>query len=364
MNTKKQGVLPSQDINMLVEKGSITSLSKRNLSGQIQPSSLDLTLGVKAWRIRASFLPGRNFTVEERLKTVSMHELNLNSDTVFEKGCIYIVKLNEGLNLNKDIYGTANAKSSSGRIDLFTRLLSNFSDEFDNVRHGYSGPLYAEIHPKSFSVVLREGIALNQVRFKKGKVIISDANLIKLQHSHKLVNTTPDINNGLGFSINLRNLENDLVGFKARTNAPIINLSKINYYKPEDFWEEIRSKDASLILNPNDFYILSSRESVNIPPDYAAEMLPYSAKIGEFRVHYAGFFDPGFGSSNEGESKAVLEVRCHEAPFILEHGQQVGRLIFEKMLTRPKIIYGKTIHSNYQGQKLKLSKHFKEPIPT
>ena len=364
MDTKNQGVLPSQDISSLIDEGSITSLSKINLGGQIQPSSLDLTLGAKAWRIRASFLPGRNFTVEERLKTVSMHELNLNRDTVFEKGCIYIVKLNEGLNLNKDIYGTANAKSSSGRIDLFTRLLSNFSDEFDNVRHGYTGPLYAEIHPKSFSVVLRKGIALNQVRFKKGKVIISDANLIKLQHSHKLVNRTPDINNGLGFSINLKNLKDDLVGYKARTNAPIINLSKINYYQPEDFWEEIRSKDASLILNPNDFYILSSRESVNIPPDYAAEMLPYSAKIGEFRVHYAGFFDPGFGLSKEGESKAVLEVRCHEAPFILEHGQPVGRLIFEKMLTRPKIIYGKTIHSNYQGQKLKLSKHFKEPTPT
>ncbi len=356
---KNEGVLPSQDILKLIDDKSISGLGRGISRTQIQPSSLDLTVGEKAWRIRASFLPGKNCTIEERLETVSMHEFSLESETVFEKGCIYIIKLNETLNLEENIYGTANAKSSSGRIDLFTRLLSNFSEEFDNVQAGYTGPLYAEIHPKSFSIALRTGISLNQIRFKRGTVKISDSELLKLQESHKLVNTTPNIKDGLGFSVNLINLDSEVFGYKAKTNTPIINLSKVNHYEPKDFWEELSSKNESLILNPNDFYILSSRESVSIPIGYAAEMLPFLAKIGEFRVHYAGFFDPGFGAEKDAESKAVLEVRCHEAPFILEHGQPVGRLIFEKMLDEPQITYGKKIKSNYQGQKLKLSKHFK-----
>lgn len=359
-----EGVLPSQEILRLIDESKINCSNNKINPTQVQPSSLDLTLGEKAWRIRASFLPGRHSTVEEKLPDLMMHELNLSYETVFEKGCLYIVKLNESLNLNKNIYGNSNAKSSSGRIDLFTRLLSDFSDEFDTIQTGYNGNLYAEVQPKSFSVILQRGISLIQIRFKIGNVKVSDADLLKLQNLHNLVDCDPNINDGLGFSINLENLENDLVGYRAKANTPLINLSKLNHYKAYDFWEEIKPIDASLILNPYDFYILSSREAVRIPIGYAAEMLPYLAKVGEFRVHYAGFFDPGFGTNDKVKSRAVLEVRCHETPFRLEHGQPVGRLIFEKMLILPDLVYGEGINSNYQGQKLRLSKHFKEENPT
>ena len=354
-----EGVLPSQDIQKLIQNKKVGSLHYEISKSQIQPSSLDLTLGEKAWRIRASFLPGENNTVEDKLKTVAMYELNLNLNTVLEKGSIYIIKLNETLRLPENLDGSANAKSSSGRVDLFTRLLSDYSDEFDTVKAGYDGHLYAEVQSKSFSVEVQKGLSLNQIRFKKGKVNISDIDLRDLHFQHSLIDTEPNIKNGLGFSINLINSKSGLVGYKAKTNAPVINLSEINYYEPSEYWEEIKQNGNSLILNPNDFYILSSREAVKIPLGYAAEMLPYLAKIGEFRVHYAGFFDPGFGVGGSFASKAVLEVRCHEAPFKLEHGQQVGRLIFERMLYEPDISYGTQIKSNYQGQSLKLSKHFK-----
>ena len=360
MQENVEGVLPSQEIKKLINVKNIKSLDREINVTQIQPSSLDLTLSDKAWRIGASFLPGKNCKVEQILSDVAMYEVGLGRTTVFEKGCLYLVKLNETLNLDSETYGSANAKSSSGRIDLFIRLLSDYSDEFDNIKTGYSGNLYAEIQPKSFSVGVKEGLSLNQIRFKKGDVKLQDSELFELQNLYSLVDTNPDINDGLGFSISLQSFDSDVVGYKARANAPVINLSKIGYYETLDYWEEIRTDNASLILNPNDFYILNSRESVKIPSGYAAEMLPYLAKIGEFRVHYAGFFDPGFGAEKECISKAVLEVRCHEAPFRLEHGQPVGRLIFEKMLCEPEIIYGSGINSNYQGQKLKLSKHFND----
>jgi len=284
MHKDVAGVLPSQEIKNLIHCKNVSSLNKDINIKQVQPSSLDLTLSDRAWRIGASFLPGKNYKVEQVLRDVAIYDVSLAKMTVFEKGCLYLVKLNERLNLDSKTYGSANAKSSSGRIDLFTRLLSDYSDEFDNIKVGYSGNLYAEIQPKSFSVGVKKGLSLNQIRFKQGNVKVQDIELYELQKRYNLVDTYPDINDGLGFSISLKSAGSDLLGYKARANAPVIDLSKTDYYEPIDYWEEIRSKNASLVLNPNDFYILNSRESVKIPelkvvPPISIETIYFISKI-------------------------------------------------------------------------------------
>ena len=342
-------VLPSQGIRDLVHRKQIFS----NLNfekDQIQPSSIDLRLGSKAWRMRASFLPGMKRKVSSCISEFAMQEIDLSKSCILEKGSVYLVKLQETLNLPENIEGIANAKSSTGRLDLFTRLISDYCDKFDRVTKGYSGPLYAEIAPNSFSVLVQQNIKLNQIRFKLNK---------KFNAKDKSINTS--ISNPKIFSINLQNDKNSFIGYRAKSHTNLIDLRKINYYNIDDFWEKIESKNKKIILDPGAFYILSSREYVSVSPNYAAEMAPYLPMIGEFRVHYAGFFDPGFGysSDNTEKSRAVLEVRCHDTPFILEHGQKMGELIFEGMLEQPEVLYGKTIKSNYQGQGLKLSKHFK-----
>ena len=337
------GVLPNQEIEKLIEVGSIISDVPIDPE-QIQPASLDLRLSGKAFRIRASFLPGSREKVEDRLKSLKMHEIDLIDGAVLEKGCVYLVPLLEELNLSQDIQAAANAKSSTGRLDLLTRVITNSGEEFDRVSSGYCGNLYAEICPRSFSVLVRQGMKLNQIRFRNKNTTLNDEDLTALHAQEKLVPGNAIIDDGLGFSVDL------------------IDLDLIDYYDPAEFWDEIKTSQGEIILDPGAFYILVSRESVHIPPEYAAEMAPYVAMVGEFRVHYAGFFDPGFGHNAAGGSGArgVLEVRCHEAPFVLEHGQVVGRLIYEKMSNRPTKLYGQGVKSNYQGQGLKLSKHFKK----
>ncbi|MCY4445405.1 MAG: 2'-deoxycytidine 5'-triphosphate deaminase, partial [Rhodobacteraceae bacterium] len=241
-----------------------------------------------------------------------------------------------------------------------TRLITDHCTEFDRIKGGYSGPLYAEVCPKSFSVLVQEGISLNQIRFNLGKTQLSQSDFQFLQSHNNYNSATTDFNKGLLFSVDLE-LEGDIVGFRAKAHTGIVDLRKTNYHDHKQFWDPVYAENSELILDPSSFYILTSREEVVIPPGFAAEMEPYLPMVGEFRVHYAGFFDPGFGhgGSHGKGSRGVLEVRCHEVPFLLVHGQNVGRLMFEKMLEPPQTPYGLKSHSNYQGQKLKLSKHFK-----
>ncbi len=362
MAAAAQGVVPSQEIRSMLAQGAIavgTPLSP----GQVQPASLDLRLASRAWRVRASFLSGKGRTVAERLGAFAMHEIDLARGAVLETGCVYVVEIEESLVLPPDIAAAANAKSSTGRLDLLTRLITDRSGEFDRVEHGYAGPLYAEISPLTFSVLVRPGIRLNQIRFRRGHAEIADAELRALHAREPLVNGEAVINCGLGFSVDLTPRGADgIVGYRARRHAGLIDLGLVDHYDPAEFWEPVcPGRHGGIILDPGAFYILVSREAVNVPPETAAEMMPYMAVAGEFRVHYAGFFDPGFGHPSTGGSgsRGVLEVRCHEAPFALEHGQMVGRLVYERMAAVPDVLYGAGIGSNYQGQELKLSKHFK-----
>lgn len=371
------GIFPSQRIRELVLNGKISSDSKIEES-QIQPSSIDLRLGPIAYRVQASFLPGKFSTVESKINDLVMTKIDLRKPTAFEKGCVYIVPLLEELSLPEDVWAKANPKSTTGRLDIFTRLICDYGTEFERVPRGYRGRLYAEVVPRTFTVIVVEGIKLNQLRFVKGQgQEATDSQLKKLDSRETLVFETasadfgpsdcaprqPEIDNGLKLSINLRGTKDEaLIGFKARKNSPAVDLQKIAHYDPENFWEPISApKPGNIILNPDDFHILISKEKIRIPPTHAAEMVAYDPSIGEFRIHYAGFFDPGFGygANDINGTCAVLEVRSHEVPFLVEDGQVVGRLIYEQLLEKSDKIYGVNIGSSYQTQGLALSKHFK-----
>ena len=354
------GVLPDAAIRNMIEIGQI----KADLPitpGQIQPASLDLRLGETAYRVRASFLAGKDRRVADRLADFTMHQIDLTGGAVLEKDCVYVVPLLESLCLPKGVSGAASAKSSIGRLDLLTRIITDHGHEFDRIPEGYHGPLYVEICPQSFSVIAETGQMLNQMIFRQGATMIDDAALAALHAKTPIVSGEAVISGGLGFSVDLKPEKGTLVGYRAKPHAGVIDLGKLAHYAPRDFWEEVHTDNGWIILDPGAFYILVSREAIVIPPDHAAEMAPYIAMVGEFRVHYAGFFDPGFGWAEAGGagSRGVLEVRCHEAPFVLEHGQIVGRLVYERMAAVPDALYGQEIASNYQGQGLKLSKHFK-----
>lgn len=356
------GVLPDGAIREMIRKGAI-SADLAVTDAQVQPASLDLRLGATAYRVRASFLAPGGATVADRLAEFEMHRIDLTDGAVLEKGCVYVVPLMERLELPHSTSAVANAKSSTGRLDLLTRTITDGGTEFDRIPAGYAGPLYAEICPRSFSVLVRPGMRLNQIRFRDGHAVLDDAALRALHDQVRLVSEEVMISEGLGFSVDLMPAGTTLVGYRAKPHTGVIDLDKIGHYHPRDYWEEVYSENGRIILDPGAFYILVSREAVTIPPDHAAEMAPYLAMVGEFRVHYAGFFDPGFGWQGAGGegSRGVLEVRCHEAPFALEHGQVVGRLVYEKMAAAPETLYGREIASNYQGQGLKLSKHFRNP---
>ena len=353
------GVLPDHEIEALAKTGAILA-DAPFVAAQVQPASLDLRLGHVAYRVRASFLSGKGRSVAERLAEFEMHRIDLDQGAVLEKGCVYLVPLVEELALPADISAVANAKSSTGRLDLLTRVITDGGTEFDRIAPGYRGPLWAEICPRSFSVLVRPGMRLNQIRFRRGTAVLDDAALEALHAREGLVSGEAVISGGLGFSVDLRPQTGTLVGWRAKPHTGVIDLDRIGHYVPADFWDELHTTDGHLILDPGAFYILVSREAVTIPPAYAAEMAPYLAMVGEFRVHYAGFFDPGFGHAAAGGqgARGVLEVRCHEAPFVLEHGQVVGRLVYERMSAEPARLYGADLASNYQGQGLKLSKHF------
>ena len=362
------GILPYQDIVKLVSGGRINAVSAIE-DAQIQPASLDLRLGTTAWRVRASFLPGKDTPVAAKIERMMMHKIDLTQPTVFEKGCVYIAELMEELRLPADISGKSNPKSSTGRLDIFTRLIADGGTEFESVPEGYRGKLYLEIVPRTFSVLARQGARLNQMRFVRGNPPPSDQKLDELNSMDAIVYSDADtpmtaiVNDGLWISVDLEGDENNgVVGYRTKQHAPLIDLARVNHYDPAEFWEPLKSEaHRSLVLNPDDFYILMSRERIRIPPSFAASMVPYDPSVGEFRIHYAGFFDPGFGYGNNdvNGARAVLEVRSHEVPFLIEHGQGVGRLIYERLLGKPERLYGVNIGSNYQAQGLKLSKQFK-----
>ncbi|SER97059.1 dCTP deaminase [Tranquillimonas rosea] len=355
------GVLPAQTLRRLIADGAIHA-AEPIPQEQVQPASLDLRLGHVAHRVRASFLAGSGSSVADRLADFEMHTVDLSRGAVLEKGCVYLVPLMERLALPAGIEAVANAKSSTGRLDLLTRLVTDDGTEFDRIPEGYDGPLYAEICPRSFSVLVRPGMRLNQLRLRRGDAVLDDAALTALHAREPLVDGAAVIDEGLGFSVDLRPDAGGLVGYRAKPHTGVIDLDRLGAYPIDEFWDEIRTDRGRIILDPGAFYILVSREAVTIPPAYAAEMAPYLAMVGEFRVHYAGFFDPGFGHAAAGGlgARGVLEVRCHEAPFALEHGQVVGRLVYEAMEELPEQLYGREIASNYQGQGLKLAKQFRE----
>ena len=361
-DANRSGVYAAKNYQALVDEGRIT-LGAALTETQVQPASLDLTLGKTAYRMRASFLPGGVRSVEERVRAgLLMHEIDLSKGAVLEKGCVYLVKLRESVRLPPDVTGFANPKSSTGRIDVFTRLVTDFASTFDTVAAGYEGPLYAEISPRTFSILVREGSTLNQLRLRRGQPRLNDDELRDLQARDPVVGGEADIADGVALTVNLEGSQGDLVGFRAKRHSSLIDIDKVGVLDPRDYWEPIPTpRSGAIILDPDEFYILASKEWLRIPPDYAAEMIPFNPLLGEFRVHYAGFFDPGFGCKETGGEggRAVLEVRSHEAPFILEDGQVIGRLIYEKLLERPDRLYGEESGSNYQRQGLKLSKAFK-----
>ncbi|NEW89868.1 2'-deoxycytidine 5'-triphosphate deaminase [Rhodopseudomonas sp. WA056] len=357
------GILPDRMIAAMTESGLILP-EYPFVESQIQPASLDLRLGPIAYRVRASFLPGPDCTVAERIDELKLHEIDLSDGAVLETNCVYIVPLLESLALPRHIVAAANPKSSTGRLDVFTRVIADGTRRFDMIGAGYHGPLYAEISPKTFPVLLREGSRLSQVRFRVGQATLEQDELDALHDAERLVDADDaDLTGGVALSVDLSGENSDgFVGYRAKRHTGVVDIDRRGGYPAGEFWEPIAARpDGTLILDPGEFYILASKEAVQVPPDYAAEMVPFDPLVGEFRVHYAGFFDPGFGYEGAGGSgaRAVLEVRSREVPFILEHGQIVGRLIYEKMLSRPDALYGQRIGSNYQAQGLKLSKHFK-----
>ena len=335
MNQHPPGILPSQSIEALIASGAIAADSAF-LPDQVQPASLDLRLGRYAWRARASFLPGLGRKVEDRLADVAMHRLDLSDGAVLERGCVYIAQVQERVRLPAGVCARANPKSSTGRVDVFVRLLTDHGPAFDDVADGYEGPLFVEISPQTFSVLVRTGTRLNQLRLKRG---------------------TPERRGVTDVGVDLTG---GLVGFRARRHTGVIDLDREDANDPRDFWEPLEARKGELLLDPGEFYILASKQDIEIPVLEAAEMLPIDPSVGEFRVHYAGFFDPGFGTAEAAGagSKGVLEVRSRETPFLLEDGQTVAKLVYEPLSERPSRLYGEG-GSHYQRQGLKLSKHFR-----
>lgn len=374
------GILPCQKIREMLAAGQILPAPMNQIDpDQIQPASIDLRLGEYAYPVDASFLPGRGVKVLEKMEALDASfrrfQIDLRNGAVLEKGRVYVIPLQETINLKSDVAAFANPKSSTGRLDILTRLIADEATRFDQVAEGYEGQLYLEVAPRSFSVVVRTGTRLNQLRFRRTRgenpkpITVADWRALLMEGQIADSTATTEKTGNLPFTIDLKGSgsEDALIGWRAKKHTRRIDL-EFRSYDPFDFWEPIRfRKDSSLILDPDEFYILMTKEAIAVPPEFAAEMLPYDTRAGEFRVHYAGFFDPGFGwdarTRRAGSSRGVLEVRSHEVPFLLEHGQTIGWLRYERMAERPDMLYGNDVASNYQGQQLRLAKQFRPLAP-
>ena len=366
-NQTANGVLPAQKLSELIAGGGIRS-TRATQPEQVQPASIDLRLSRRAYRMQASFLPGARRNIEDRLADLQMGELDLQDGAILERDCVYLAELQEHLALPAGISGKANPKSTTGRLDIFTRLLSDRTDRFNHINDGYRGPLYVEIVPRTFSIVVREGTPLIQLRLYTGDPECSDTELTTLDAKVRLTGeeaagSPSAILGGIQIGIALTNAEdpNAIVAYRAKRNTPLIDLTKIDNYRPEPFWDPIRNPEGNdLILNPGEFYLMKSQERLLVPRDHAAEMVPFDPDVGEFRIHYAGFFDPGFGCTGTRRgTSAVLEVRSHEGALLLEHGQRVGRLVYSRLTETATNAYGKKIGSTYAEQELRLAKQFR-----
>jgi dCTP deaminase len=372
----RPGVLPFQELRAAVGDGWITAPEPIG-DAQIQPASLDLRLGRNAYQLRASFLPAGR-TVENRLAQMDfattdlvLDRFSLEREVTLQRGSVYLVELKEALALPPGVRGRCNPKSTTGRLDIFTRILTDGSPRFDEIRPGYHGPLYLEIAPQSFPVKAVAGQSLNQLRLLCGNPAVSDTRLRELYrecpllHHRKGPLPVSDVvfNDGLGMGIDLSGDDTDeIIGYRAHMNPPAVELARVNHYDPSEFWEPIkRPNRESYILDANRFYILVSKERIRVPPEYAAEMVVYDAGAGEIRTHYAGFFDPGFGFGDGSilGTKVVMEVRAREVPFMVYHGQTLFKVGFERLTSRPERVYGVEIGSSYQQQTLTLSKQFR-----
>ena len=367
--SQETGVLPFQSLHHAVREGWIRSTQHAVEPQQFQPASLDLRLGSIAYRIRSSFLPGHE-NAQKKLDTLTMYDIPLAPSAVLERGHVYLIPLAEELCLPSHIHAKANPKSSTGRLDIFTRVITDAHQRFDDIRPGYCGKLYLEVFSRSFTIKVHQGLSLNQLRLFSGDSTLDDTSLSHLyetipllydEYEQPIPLETVHLDGGLFMGIDTVGGPDEIVGYKAKKNSDIIDLAKITHYDPAAFWEPIHhSPSRPLILEPEDFYILASKEKVCVPPSYAAELVPYDPGSGELRTHYAGFFDPGFGYRNEAHrgTKAVLEVRPHDVPFLVEDGQLFCKLCLERMVAPPHMTYGADLNSHYQFQALTLSKQF------
>ncbi len=363
-------MLPLQQLRGAIAAGWITAPALDIKTAQLQPASLDLRLGRIAYRIRSSFLPGHE-TVAEKLAYLTMYELPLTPAAILERGHVYLIPLIEELTLPHHVYAKTNPKSSTGRLDVFTRVITDANQRFDDIPPGYRGRLYLEIFPRSFTIKVRHGLSLNQLRLFSGAGALDDGDVARLYQTEPLLYGNDDqplplsalhLDGGLFMGVETAGHDGDIIGYKARKNSDIIDLAQVGVYDPAEFWEPIRCvSQRPLILEPEEFYILASKEKVRVPPDYAAELMAYDAGSGELRTHYAGFFDPGFGCSSGARqgAKAVLEVRPHDVPFLIEDGQLFCKLCLERTTETPETMYGERLASHYQGQALKLGKQFR-----
>ena len=399
LHLRTKGVLPIQKLKLLSETGVISSDDAHPiLEDQYQPNSIDLRLGDVAYRVRSSFLP-ENETVERKLERLEQYQFSLKGGAVLEENAVYIIPLLERLNLPKSHYAhsngpkisgeginngdtiklfaqenlsaKANPKSSTGRLDIFTRVITDYSHRFEEITPGYQGPLYVEVVPKSFPIKVKTGQRLNQLRIRHGFEVLSDQDLLRIHDqepilfddtSQAMPLETLKVNKGLFMSVHLEGKEGEIIGYKAKKHSNFIDYEKIGHYPVNEFWEPILAgTDSMVILEPESFYIFASKERIRVPAKLACEMMAYDTGSGELRTHYAGFFDSGFGGSVEdGGARAVLEVRSHDVPFLIEDGQTLFSMQFEPNSEQPNMMYGLEIKSNYQGQDLKLGKHFKK----
>jgi dCTP deaminase len=369
----REGVLPSQHLTAAIDAGVIDADPFTIPRANVQPASLDLRLGEVAYRIRCSFLPDKQ-TVEQKVKDYIIDELDLHREgVVLETNRPYLIPLKERLALPPNVRGKTNPKSSTGRLDVFTRVITDESYRFDEIAFGYSGQLYLEVVPLSFAIRVREDLTLNQLRLSVGHPELDDDQL-RQSHAERpllfkggapVADDQLALANGMFLSLDLRGDESGRVGYRAHDNAPLLDVTRAAPVDPEPFWEPVKREAGDrVVLTPQRFYLLMSDESVSVPPSLAAEMTAYDPTSGELRTHYAGFFDPGFGYDPDDRfhgSRAALEVRAHDVPFMIEHGQPVCKLTFERMLEPPDALYGRDVGSSYQLQQDTLSKHFQRP---